>query len=92
MSTRAAGRLGQQAFVVALQPEKGLGVAANDLHQAAPTVHIQLGRASSLAHQFERGFQLAGVGFETFAIEGVAAGQMILEQLGGPLAKARALL
>lgn len=92
MAAGAAGRLGQQAFVVALQPEKGLRVATDDFHQATPAVHIQLGRTGSLAHELKCGFEFTGVGFEAFTIEGITTGQVLLEQLGGPLTKACALL
>src|SRR5690606_5551341 len=37
-SAWAAQRFGQQTFVIALQPQKSVGVACDDIHQAAPLV------------------------------------------------------
>jgi len=58
----------QKTFVIALQPEKGLGIAADDLHKPPARLLIQFWRRRRLAHQLQRLFQLAGVLLQSLAI------------------------
>jgi len=41
-----------------------------------------------LLNQQQRGFQLASICLQPLAIEGVALGQMLAQEAGGPLAEA----
>ena len=89
LAARVAARVGEQAFVVALQPQEGLRVAHHDLGQAAAGVVRQFGVRQRAAHQQQRGFELARVVLEALAVEGVAAGEVVL-RMRGPLAEADA--
>lgn len=84
------GGLGEQAFVVALQQGEGLRVAADDVDQAAPGIGSKFGRASGFADQRQRGLQLASVGLQPLAIEGITARQVFAQDAGSPLAEAHA--
>lgn len=91
---RAAGLLGwigQQAFVVALQQQEGADIARDYVQQAPPCVLRQFGALRQLVHQPQGRFQLAGIGLQPLAVQGVALRQVLAQHGGGPLAETGAL-
>jgi len=84
--------LGKQALVVALQQQKGLGVAAGDIHQATTTARVQFRALRGLAHQQQGRLQFASVFLEALAAQGPAPGQVFAQNAGGPLAEAGTLM
>ncbi len=64
-------RLEQRPLVIALQQEKALRVAGNDVHQAAALVPGQRLSGGRLALQGQGGFQLACVLLEALAVQGL---------------------
>ncbi len=88
IATHPRRRVDQQPLVIALQQQKGLGVARDDVRQPAAGGNVQFRVPGRLAHQLERGLQLAGVGLETVAVQGPALGKVLAQDAGGPLAEA----
>ena len=85
------GGFREQAFVIALQPQEGLRVSADDVDQPAACVGMQFGTLRRLAYQLQCGFQFAGIGLEALALDRVALGKVLAQHPGRPLAKTRPL-
>ncbi len=82
-----ARRLLQQACVVLLQPEEGMGVAADDVHQTTPTVHSQFGGSGSFLDEPQRLFEFGGVLLQALLIQRVAFEQVIFQTCRSPAAE-----
>jgi len=78
---------GQQAFIIALQEQEGLGVAGDDLDQPSSGVDLQVWAVHGFAHEEKRCLQFPGVGFEALSVQGVTLGQVLAQSSGGPLAE-----
>lgn len=68
-----------------------MGVAGDDVDQATPGVGIESRRLGGFAHELQCRFKLGGVGVQALLVEGVAEGQVVAQQVSGPLAKLHAL-
>ena len=86
-----ARRFLQQASVVLLQPEEGMGVAADDVHQTASTVHSQFGGSGGFLDEPQRLFEFGGVLLQALLIQRVAFEQVIFQTCRRPAAKGDAL-
>ena len=67
----------QQACVVLLRSEEGVGVAADDVHQTTPTVHGQFGGSGGFLDEPQRLFEFGGVLLQALLIQRVAFEQVI---------------
>ena len=92
VAARLAGWLLKQPLVVALEPEKGPGVVAEDFYKPLAGLGIQRGRGCSLADKMEGRFQFPGVFLKTMAVDGIAPGQVLFEDPVRPLAEPNTLL
>ncbi len=77
-------RLGQQPFVVALQKQKGPGIAGDDIDQAAVLVAGERLASGGLADEHERCLQFPRLLLETPTMDSVTLREMLFEDLGGP--------
>ena len=77
----------QQAFIVLLQPEEGLGVAADDIDQAAAGFQCEGGRGGGGLNQLQGVCELVGVLLQALLVERVAFEQVVFQAGGGPAAE-----
>lgn len=84
-------RIDQQALVITLQQQEGAGIARDHIQQSPPGVLRQFGALRQLVHQPQGGFQLACIGLQPLAVQGIALRQVLAQHGGGPLAETGAL-
>ena len=60
-----------------LQPEEGVGIAADDVHQTAPALHSQFGGSGSFLDEPQCLFEFGGVLLQALLIQRVALEQVI---------------
>ena len=60
-----------------LQPEEGVGIAADDVHQTAPALHSQFGGSGSFLDEPQCLFEFGGVLLQAWLIQRVAFEQVI---------------
>ena len=75
-----------------LRGNDGYVLVRTHVHQPAPMIRTQRLARRRLAHQLQSCLQLTRVALQALTVEGVAAGQVLPERAGGPLAKVHTAL